>query len=107
MPVLHQAVTWPLHGRYERDRYFPEAVIMPYSIRPLVKERCITSRHHASRITFHHKRGRRITGHGSHTPTQTEWRHAGIVSTAQSSVTISSSLLVRCMMRSYSSMEMK
>lgn len=48
------------------------AVIMPYCIRPLVKARCMISRHHASRMTFHHSFGRRMTGHGSHTPTQTE-----------------------------------
>jgi len=48
------------------------AVIIPYSIRPFLNERCITSKHHASRTTFHHKYGRMTTGHGSQTPTHTE-----------------------------------
>mmetsp|Transcript_46351 Transcript_46351/g.143021 ORF Transcript_46351/g.143021 Transcript_46351/m.143021 type:complete len:202 (-) Transcript_46351:813-1418(-) len=86
---------------------FLVAVIMPYRISPLVKARCMTSRHHESRSTLYHRRGRRKTGHGSHTPAQMEWRHAGMVCFAQSSVTTWSSTPVLSMMRPYSSIEMK
>ena len=34
----------------------------------------------ASRITFHQRCGRLMTGHGSHTPAQIDCRHAGMVS---------------------------
>ena len=70
------------------------AVSMPYSMSPSTKARCMISRHQASRTTFHQRCGRLITGHGSHTPAQIDCRHAGMVSCAQSSRTMPSSLPV-------------
>lgn len=64
------------------------ALIMPYSISPRSKARCMRSSVTISRIVLYQIFGpRNTTGHGSHTPTQMECLQLLIVCGVQSSAT--------------------